>query len=476
MARANRDTLIGVIMILFLLCSIPQTVSACSTFRLQKGPELICGHNLNQGDIGVPGMVFINKRGVFKLGRTWDELITKERMNPSSHRWISRYGSVTFNAFGKNLPDGGINEVGLYIWEMNEDAEYPQDTGLPKLNQMSWMQYILDNYSTVDEAVQCASETEIDGWGWHFFVGDAEGRCAAIAFIDGEVVVNRDETMPVPGLFNTPYDRELELLRYYRGFGGLYQPVLHDLRVPRFVKTAVMVRDYDPAQDVVDYGFAMLDTLKVYDVPEWSILCDLRRRVVYFKTRVNPHIKSLQLDDIDFSNEGPVLVLNIDTQKGGDILGRLHPYSNEEMRTFTRDLVVPLLPEEFFTHGGLSLEEYVERTTTHNDDASSVDTQPFVGVWKSTPDGGENDMPMTLRLETRADAVFGDISLSEGGEEPYRLDHIHLTGHELSFTFEVDGSRDKFLEAKGDLDGDVMRISLNGIEVSFGDFLLLREG
>ena len=85
-------------LILLLIFLNHQTLSACSTFKLQKGNELIYGHNLNQGDIGVPGMIFINKRGIFKTGRTWSELINKDRSNPSSFCWISRYGSVTFNA------------------------------------------------------------------------------------------------------------------------------------------------------------------------------------------------------------------------------------------------------------------------------------------------------------------------------------------------------------------------------------------
>jgi penicillin V acylase-like amidase (Ntn superfamily) len=53
---------------------------------------------------------------------------------------------VTFNVFGRDLPDGGINEDGLYIWEMNEEADYQTNDSLAKLNQMHWMQYILDNY------------------------------------------------------------------------------------------------------------------------------------------------------------------------------------------------------------------------------------------------------------------------------------------------------------------------------------------
>jgi choloylglycine hydrolase len=145
--------------------------------------------------------------------------------------------------------------------------------------------------------------------------------------------------------------RELELLRYYKGYGGLYDPDLGDPRVPRFVKTTVMIMDSEPDRSIVDYGFAMLDTLKVYDVPEWSIIFDATKRDVYFKTRVNPETKILSMGDIDFSNNGPVLILNMDIEGGGDVLDRFHPYTNDEMAEFTKRSVIPILPEEFFTGG-----------------------------------------------------------------------------------------------------------------------------
>jgi hypothetical protein len=340
---------------------------------------------------------------------------------------------------------------------------------------MHWMQYILDHYSTMEEAIQCASEIEIDGWGWHFFVGDAKGHTAAIAFIDGQVVVNKGEDMPVPGLFNLPYNRELEYLRYYKGFGGLYEPALDDHRVPRFVKTAVMIRDYEPTRNIVDYGFDMLDTLKVYDVPEWSILFDVRRRDVYFKTRINPEIKSFSMNEIDFSNNGPVSILNMDIEEGGDVLDEFHPYTNEEMRDFTEEFVFPILPEEFFTRGGITLDEYLERTSTHGDAAALTDNQYFEGIWKSRTDQAEDEMPITLRFETKGDAVFGQISLSEDSEELYQLNHIHLIGNNLKFTFEIDGKRNKFLEVQAHVKENKMNVTLYGIEDTFGNYLLLKD-
>ncbi|MBN1939959.1 MAG: hypothetical protein JW843_10255 [Candidatus Aminicenantes bacterium] len=88
--------------------------------------------------------------------------------------------------------------------------------------------------------------------------------------------------MPVLALFNEPYAREMELAGYFRGFGGLYEPVLTDKRVPRFVKTAAMIRDYDPVRPAAEYGLEMLDRIKVNETPDWSVLIDVRRNAFYF--------------------------------------------------------------------------------------------------------------------------------------------------------------------------------------------------
>lgn len=283
--KVNVPNYVQIFLIFSLLLLIHNNVFACSTFKLQKGDCLIYGHYLNEPDIDIPGMIFINKRGIFKTGRTWSEIITKEQKNPSSLCWISRYGSVTFNLFGKDLPDGGINEAGLYIWEMSEKADYPKNKNLPKLNQMNWMQFILDNYSTIEEAILCAFEIEIDGWGWHFFVGDAEGNTAVIEFINQEAVVYKEENMPIPALFNTLYGRDLELMKFYKGFGGQYEIDLQDSNTPRMVKTAQMIRDYKLDENAVDYSFKMLNVLN--NKADWSVVFDARKRYVFFKTDLN---------------------------------------------------------------------------------------------------------------------------------------------------------------------------------------------
>lgn len=442
-----------------------QEAHACSTFKLQKGDKLLYAHNLNEGDIGVPGLVFVNKRGVFKTGRTWSELTTADRNNPSSHTWISRYGSITFNSFGRDLPDGGMNEAGLYIWEMNEDAAYPENTGRPKLDQMNWMQYLLDLYSTTEEAIACASEIEISGWGWHFFVGDANGNTAAIAFIDGEVVVHKENNMPVPALFNTPYPREMELLKYYQGYGGQYEINLDDPQVPRFVKTARLIEMYDIEQDIVDYGFYMLEKISVFDVPEWSVVFDASSGEVFFKTREHPGIKFFSLKEVDFSNRGPVTVLDMDEIDEGAISEHFSPYTHQIMKSFIRNRLVPILPEEFFTAGGLSLEEYIDRTARHSQRASLSDSQFFTGNWKTEEEEG-----LTLILSSDEDRILGSVS---NGKDVYALDHLYMIANEFIFTFRTRGGR--VMEAKARLRNDELKMELSTTENAMGSYHFYRQ-
>ena len=456
---------------LFLLLPQHKGVLASSTFKLQKGNTLIYGHNINEGDIGVPGLVFINKRGMFKTGRTWSEIITRGRVNPSSHTWISRYGSVTFNNFGKDFPDGGVNEAGLFIWEMNEEADYPKNDSLPKLNQMNWMQYILDNYSTTEEAIRSATEFEIDGWSCHFFVGDAGGNTAAIAFINGQVVVHTGDEMPVPALFNAPYDRELELSKYFRGFGGEYQPNETDPNVPRFVRTAVMIDNYQKEDDPIDYGFYMLKTLRVFDDPEWSILFDARNRTVHFRTHINPERKTLMMDEIDFSNNEPAQVLNMATAFSGNIRSVFEPYTKSIMQYFISNELLPVLSRDFISHGDLSPKAFTERIVNHTDSYADSTNHFFKGTWESARTVDDDEPLYSINFDVEGSAVAAVIFL-DSADEPYNVDNLTMSGNQFCFTFQTKSG--KILEVKGTIRDDEMRVNLLGIEKSFGDYSLKR--
>src|SRR5215210_4777214 len=106
---------------------------ACTTFCTRG----LFGRNYDF-EIG-HGMVLVNKRGLTK---------TSQREQPAS--WTSRYGSVTFNQFGRDNATGGMNEKGLVVELMwLGGTEYPKADARPELGTLEWIQYQLDTAATV---------------------------------------------------------------------------------------------------------------------------------------------------------------------------------------------------------------------------------------------------------------------------------------------------------------------------------------
>src|ERR1700746_1722576 len=75
----------------------------CTTFVLQGDGRIYFGRNLDWH--WENGLVFVNQRNIGKMA-----VVTPGH---APAKWISKYGSVTFNQFGMELPMGGMNEAGL---------------------------------------------------------------------------------------------------------------------------------------------------------------------------------------------------------------------------------------------------------------------------------------------------------------------------------------------------------------------------
>ena len=287
---------------------------SCSTFMLKHGAEIIFGHNLDM-PIPIPGLVVINKRGIYKEGTTWEELTSAESGKYKKVKWTSKFGSVSFNPLGVEFPDGGMNEKGLAIWEMTlSGTEFLRDKSLPRLFMMQWMQYILDNLETVDQVIKSAHEIAIDGWDWHFFTADKSGKCATIEFLNGEPVIHTGENLSVSALCNTRYAVELDRLKRYEGFGGRWPVELNDFNTPRFVHAAYMLKNYDPvkSESIINYGFDILNHMERGGT-QWSVILNLKQGDVYFKTSIANKIRRFSLKSFDLSNGKPRKLIDIDS-------------------------------------------------------------------------------------------------------------------------------------------------------------------
>jgi choloylglycine hydrolase len=214
---------------------ILSTANACTTFCLFNGKDLIFGRNYDF-PIGY-GHVVINKRGVFKSAMA--------DAGEQAAQWTAKYGSLTFNQFGRDNPMGGMNEAGLIVELMQLNAtQYLAPDSRPALGCLEWIQYQLDNCATVNEAIKQAEKVRIRSHvGIHYLIADSKGEIASVEFLDGKLLYHRGDKMPVKALTNSTYE---ESLAYMKRFESNVSLPASMSSLDRFVHAGVMAKNYKP--------------------------------------------------------------------------------------------------------------------------------------------------------------------------------------------------------------------------------------
>jgi choloylglycine hydrolase len=328
----------------------PARPHSCSTFLLPAGGAFYVGHNLDDY-YAVPGAVVVNPAGVRKESLSWeDDLYTvfgKSRRAPRV-RWIAKYGSLTYNTQGRDFIDGGMNEVGLYVGEMTlRDTLRPPQGTRPQIEPRLWMQYLLDNFASVDEVIASLDAVAVGGpTTWHFFVADRQGETAAIEFLEGQAVIHRGAAMPVKALCNATYEAELTRLAQFQGFSG-GAPLDMANKDPeadrRFAWAAALLAAYPAAgsPEPVAYAFDILDELNLGN-NQWQVVYDLSHGRMYFRTARARQVRHVDLADFDLACPAPALMLDIHRDLAGDAASAFEPYSAARNREFVRRALAPL--------------------------------------------------------------------------------------------------------------------------------------
>jgi choloylglycine hydrolase len=306
--------------IVLALALAPAPPRACTTFCFEQDGALVFGKNY---DWGVDdGLVIVNKRGVAKRSVTEN----------STLEWTSRHGSVTFNQYGREFPNGGINEKGLVLELMwLDETEYPAPDARGALPTLQWIQYQLDNAATVDEVLASDGRVRIQGnvAKIHFLVADAGGNVAAVEFLDGKLVVHRGDDLPYRALTNDCYAHSVE---YARSFNR----AAHELStssLDRFAVAALAAEAGPPkGATPVDAAFEVLARVAQGEYTQWSIVYDIAAMRVYFRTRAHPEVRWIDVTKLDFDCASPVRVLDLDAPLAGDVTGRFADYSYDANR------------------------------------------------------------------------------------------------------------------------------------------------
>ena len=296
---------------------------ACTTFFLNKDGKLLFGRNYDW--VTESGMVMVNARGMMKYG-------AKE--NASSFNWVSSYGSVTFNQYGKEFPTGGMNEKGLVVELMwLDETEYPDQDKRHSLGVLQWIQYQLDCSQSVSEVIASDNIIRIeDDVPLHYLVADANGNAATIEFLDGKMVVHQKENLVFPVLTNTPYGEALERT------GGVMPTkrkiTQSDNSLYRFAKACDMLQSVQSSVETptVDYAFSILNQVSQGDYTKWSIVYDIPNQSIYFNTHSQKDRKSLSMKSIDFTCGAAPLALDMNLSKKGEVSTAFMPLTIAQNR------------------------------------------------------------------------------------------------------------------------------------------------
>lgn len=306
---------------------------SCATVVLQWGEALLVGHNLDEA-IPVPGLVVANPRGLAKENVPYGQLKPMGGAGDAPRlRWVAKYGSLTYNFFGREFPDGGLNEAGLYVGEMTlMRTEWPEGGSQARFYHNQWMQYLLDNFASVEEALASLEKALPEGHcKWHFLLADKGGDAAVVEFLQGKPTIYRGTTLPYPILCNDPYQPEVDEIRMFAGFGGTKDPVArHDPEDPRFRWAAVMLKDTAPPADA-DRAFAILKRLDL-GTTKWSVVYDLRAMRMWFRTSVTPKIKWVDLAAFDYGCTTAPPAMDIHADAEGDAAKLFSPLTAEANR------------------------------------------------------------------------------------------------------------------------------------------------
>lgn len=311
----------AVLILVLGLLAVGGAADACTGFLLNRPKIKIMAVNY---DWEVPGgRLIVNPRGLQKTA------LVPPDVDPVS--WVSSFGSLTFNQYGQEFPIGGINQMGLamqVLWL--ESTVYPTDAPGPSIGALQWVQYCLDNFSTVQQIVDSAQQLAITSRAkLHFLACGQSGSCAVVEFLDGKPAIRAAETLPLPVLANSTYYDSIKALDASLGYGGKMAPPEGDESLSRFVRVTTQLNrsrvENRPA--AIDRAFEILADVALEGLNQWRVVYDLIARRVYFTTSDNPERRSLGVGTVELhcALDG-VRSIDLSGEGSGDVRAGFSPW------------------------------------------------------------------------------------------------------------------------------------------------------
>jgi penicillin V acylase-like amidase (Ntn superfamily) len=250
-------------------------------------------------------------------------------IDSGSIKWKSRFGSVVASFYGVGSVDG-MNQAGLvgntlYLAEADYGTE--AKSGKPSLSIGAWLQYALDNYASVAEAVAGLQAEPFrivapklpngDVAGAHLALSDASGDSAIFEYVGGKLVIHHAPQYRV--MTNSPtFDKQLAINAYWEEIGGATMLPGTSRAADRFVRASYFEKSALKATDertAIATVFSMMRSISVpvgMNDPEqpniattmWRTVADSKARRYYYESVFSPVVFWVDLDQLDLSPQG----------------------------------------------------------------------------------------------------------------------------------------------------------------------------
>ncbi len=294
-------------------------VLLCTTFCLSDGTSHLVGKSYDW-DME-QGIVVANPRGLHKRA------LLLNGGKPAE--WDARYASITFNQYGREIPNGGMNEAGLVVEVMwLDETEAPPPDRRPAVGELQWIQLQLDTRASVAEVVRGADTVRVAPIGGkvHYMACDATGACAVFENLRGKMVVTQGRQLASKVLTNDTYRASLSSLALHQGFGGKRAIPTGKGSLERFVRAAALVARA-AGKPERRKALAVLDSVRNGAYTKWNIVYDPNARRIAFRTRSRPALKEIDLAALAADCKAGARMLDMATPARGDVTGKFTGYT-----------------------------------------------------------------------------------------------------------------------------------------------------
>ncbi len=326
MKRKNK--IIVTILSIGLAVSFNIKTEAC-TRVVYKGPNntILTGRSMDFA-IEIPANIWIFPRGMKRNGE----------VGKNSVEWTSKYGSLGVSTWDISIADG-LNEKGLnanLLWLVESGyPEFDKDGDKKGMSISLWAQYVLDNFATVNEAVEELSKESfaivsdfIPGTNKfttvHLSISDPTGDNAILEYINGKLVIHHDPSYTVM-TNDPPYELQLAIAKYWQNIPG--KVFLPGSVTPsdRFARASFFINSIPQTDNTrvavagvfsvirnvsVPYGFE-IEGFPNLSTTRWRSVADQKSLVYYFETALTPNTFWVDLKKMNFAEGSGVQKLEL---------------------------------------------------------------------------------------------------------------------------------------------------------------------